>query len=370
MEKNLKVAIVHDWLTHRIGGGERVLKEIADLYPKAPIYVLAYDEKTAGKIFSEKRVRTSFLQKFPKFIKKRQKLLLPFAKRAIESFDLSEYDIVISSDAMFAKGVKTSPKTLHICYCNTPTRFLWDWHDKYLKEQNLNFITKFFVIKYLKHLKKWDLKASKRPDYIIANSKNVQRRIRKYYNRESNVIYPPVNISRFKEKPSEDFYLSVGILAPYKKIDLLVEAFNDFKEKLVIIGDGLDKERLTSLANENIEFKGFLKDKEIADYYSRCKAFLFPGEEDFGIAPVEAMASGKPVLAFRKGGLIESIVEGKTGDFFDKPTSESLLKELKKFKSEKFIPKDCIDRANNFSDKIFSENIKKYITDKWEEFRK
>ncbi len=392
-----KIAIVHDFLTY-FGGAERVLMSLHKLYPDAPIYTLLYDEKKMKKYFPGAKIRSSFLNRLPKFIKKRKKYLLPFMPTAAETFDLRDFDVVISISSSFVKGVITKPKAVHICYCHTPTRFLWDWYYNYLEENKINGIKKIIILPFLHYLRMWDKSASERVDYFIANSEHTAKRIKKFYGRESEVIYPPTNtvIARssaerrsnpattrdefnhgIASSPSlryaqsgflamtdnNSYFLVVSRLSPYKKIDIAIEAFNKLELPLVIIGEGEDKKRLEKIANKNIKFLGFQPEEKLAQYYENCYAFIFPGEDDFGITPIEAMSFGKPVLAYRKGGVLETVIEGKTGEFFDDPIPEILADGVRRMKNNynNYDAEKIKKQAEKFSEDVFREKIKKLV---------
>ena len=359
----MKIALVHDFLV-KLGGAERVLKVFADMFPEAPIYTLFYDEEKVGSVFPKERVITSGLQKYPKFIRKRYRLLLPKFPRYIEDFDLEEYDLVLSSSTAMSHGILTSIDTKHICYCHSPIRYAWDWTNEYRIENNINGLKMFFYAPLIKYIREWDQIAADRPDVYIANSKNSQNRIKKYYNSNSDVIYPPIEVERFRasEKHS-DYFLILSTLAPYKRIDLAVQLFNKIGRKLVIIGDGQQRAHLENIAGDNIEFLGFKDDETVKTYLENCRALIFPGEEDFGMTPLEAMACGKPVLAFGKGGCTESVVSGKTGEFFFEQTVESMEDGLARLLyNEKFYKPHTIRRHSmNFSREIFEKKIKNKI---------
>lgn len=359
----MKVAIVHDFLL-KLGGAERVVKALADIYPKAPIYTLLYDEKAVGKVFPAERVRTSSLQKYPKFIRKRHRFLTWKMPRAMEDFDLDEFDVVISSSSAFAHGLVTSLNTKHICYCHSPMRYAWDWASEYRKENNIRGFKKLLYLPLINYLRTWDQIASDRPTKYLANSTTVKGRIRKYYNQDSKVLYPPVDTERFRaSEKHEGYFLIVSTLTPYKKIDLAVQLFNKIGRRLVIIGDGPQREYLERIAADNIDFLGFKDDDSVAEYMKNCRALIFPGEEDFGIVPVEAMACGKPVLAYGKGGCTETVVSGKTGEFFFEPTVESMEDGLARLLyNERFYKPHTIRRhASQFSKENFEKGIKESI---------
>lgn len=323
----MKVALVHDYLT-RMGGAERVLLELSKMFPEAPIYTLLFDEQKMACWFPVERLHVSFLQKFPKFWRLRPKYLLPFLPTAVESFDLREFDLVISSSSAFAKGIVTRPATTHISYCHNPARFLWDYSFEYLKEQNFGGLRLLSVKAFLNYLRLWDRAASQRVDYFIANSGATASRIKKYYRQEAKVIYPPVQMSavgfRMSDKIEGGYFLIVSQLTPYKKIDVAIEAFNKLELPLVIIGEGPQKEELQKIAKSNISILGWQADETVADYYKNCTALIFPGEDDFGITMVEAMSCGKPVLAYGAGGALEIVLPGVTGEFFDALVPEIL----------------------------------------------
>ncbi|MBU2595747.1 glycosyltransferase [Patescibacteria group bacterium] len=369
----MKIALIHDFLTN-FGGAERVLKNISDIFPDAPIFCLLYDAQKLPQ-FKDKKVIQSSLYKYPNFIKKKEVLFRPKCPQAIEEFDLSKYDIVISNTNSFCKGVITPPSTLHISYIQSPTRYLWDYKDEYLDEHNARGIKRYFLEKLFLKMRLWDYEAGQRPDYIIANSKNVAKRIKKYYRRKSKVIYPGTDLDKYRhfDEQSEeksDFYLIVSRLSKYKKVDLAIRACNKLKKKLVIIGEGSDKNYLESIAGPTIEFKGFLPDKEVRNYYQKTKAFLFPAEEDFGLTPIEAMASGTPVIAYKKGGLLETVKEGLSGTFFNKQSANGLCRAIKKFEKMKFEPVQIRESIKKFSLNNFKKEFKNFVEEKYQKFKK
>jgi len=357
----LKVAIVHEWLT-TLGGSEKVVLEFKKIFPDAPIYTLFYDKDRLSKYFNNMDIRTSYLQKIP-FAKKRHQFFMAFMPKAFEGFDLREYDLILSSSSAFSKGVITSPDSIHICYCHTPPRYIWDLSYEYL--ESLKGIKRWYFKNKIHYLRLWDRLAADRVDYFIANSNFIAKRIKKVYRRDSAVIFPPVDVDYFtpsNEEP-EDYYLIVSRLVPYKRIDLAIEAFNKIGKKLVIIGDGPEYVRLKNMANKNIEFLGHKKDNEIREYYRKCKAFIFPGLEDFGITPVEAQACGRPVIAYGKGGVLDTVIDGKTGIYFHNQTVEDLIKSIYVFEDKIAIFDKNIIRTNaeKFSPGIFREKMSKFI---------
>lgn len=371
--KNHKMAIVHDFITY-FGGAEQVLKSIHDIYPDAPIYTLLFEEKMR-KFFPNARVKSSFLNKLPGFARKNKKYLIPFFSTAAETLDLRDFDVVISSSNSFVKGVITKPKTIHICYCHAPTRFLWDWHFNYLNENKLSGLKKMFILPTLHYLRMWDKSAAERVDYFIANSRNTSDKIKKFYGRESVVIYPPVDIGNMTtdsnsveakeiKKETEGYFLIVSRLSGYKRIDLAVEAFNKLELPLVVVGEGEEKKRLEKMAGKNIKFAGFQDEEKLAEYYKNCQAFIFPGEDDFGMSAVEAMSFGKPVLAYRKGGALETVVEGVTGEFFDDPIPEILADGIRRIKNNRsnYDAEKIKEHARKFSKEEFEKKVKEFIS--------
>lgn len=357
----MKVALIHEFLT-QLGGAEKVLQAIIELFPDAPIYTLVYNEKKTGSVFGKKDIRTSFLQKMPFGVSK-YKWYLTLMPTAIESFDLSDYDLVISDSSAFAKGVITQPGTVHICYCHTPTRYLWQISDFYLKTAGIPWPIDKIVPPFLNYLRVWDWQAAQKPDHIIANSKTTQARIKRYYNRDSDIIHPFVDSAGFQ--PSEkvkDYYLIAGRMVPYKKNDLVIQAFNDLKLSLKVVGDGYGLAELKKLVkNPKIEFLGRVSDQELKKYLAECRAFIFPSEEDFGIMPLEAMASGRPVIAYKKGGATETIKEGITGTFFKEQTPQCLIDTIKRFHADKYNSRVIRQHALDFDKSIFKKKLKEYI---------
>jgi len=358
----MKVALVYDRL-NKWGGAERVLLALHKLFPDAPLYVSVYDKEKApwAKVFD---VRTSFLQNFP--LATHHELYALLMPLVFESFNFNDFDLVISVTSEAAKGIITKPQTEHICYCLTPTRYLWSGYREYFKNTLLRLISKPIVA----YLRFWDKIAAQRPDVYISISKEVQRRIKKYYGRDSKMAYPPLmmrgpvaNLTS-KNNPSSGaapYFLIVSRLVPYKKIDLAIKVFNKLKLPLKIIGDGVEMGKLKAMAGPTISLLGYLTDKELVRYYSECRALIFPGLEDFGLTILEAQSFGKPVIAFRGGGALEIIVENKTGLFFDKQTVESLEMAIKQFNNTTINPKDCIEQADKFSFETFKNQFMEEI---------
>lgn len=365
----MKVALVHDHLAQD-GGAERVLQALAGMFPEAPIYTLLYDKKVVDKNYKDRRIEASIIQRLPGGVKHYQ-WYMPFMPMAAEFFDLRGYDMVISDASAFAKGVITSSNTLHICYCHTPTRYLWDYTHQYINELKYNKYFKKIISLVLNYIRMWDKLAADRVDKFIANSKFIARRINKYYRRDSTVIYPPVDVDNFKISPQTgDYYLIGGRLAPYKRVDIVIEAFNRLGLKLKIFGDGVDLPRLKKLSdgNQNIEFLGRIDDKMKAELYSKCLAFINPQEEDFGITAVEAMASGRPVIAYRAGGAAETVIEKETGVFFNEQTVGSIVEAVSHFKTDSFDPEKIRRRAEKFSVERFKKEMGEFIEKEWKNF--
>lgn len=362
----MKVAIVHDWLTI-YGGSESIIRILHDIFPDAPIYTSVYDKKNMPEDFAKMDIRPSLLQKYP-FAKKMYTKYLPFMPRAFEQFDLSEYDLVISSNTSCSKGVITGANTLHICYCNTPMRYGWDFYHEYIRDKGK--AAKLLISCMMKKIRIWDRLSADRVDLFIANSCNVARRIKKHYRRDSHVIYPPVRTEMFcKGEKQGDYYLAVSRLVPYKRIDLLVDTFNELGLPLVIIGDGSEAKCLKKKAKGNIKFLGRLEDDMVLKYMQECKAFLFPGEEDFGITPIEAQACGRPVIAYGKGGAMETVVSEKTGVFFSEQTVESLKEAVLSFEGMQFDADEIVEHAAKFSETRFRKELEEYIRTQYAAFK-
>ncbi len=363
----MKVALVHDYL-NQMGGAERVVMALHEIYPDAPIYTSIYDPKLVDPAFRKMDIRTSFMQKFP-MVTKHHQPYLPFYPFAMESLDLRGYDLVLSSSSAFGKGVITRPETMHICYCHTPMRWCWNY-EEYVEREQLGKMARRILPFLITGLRSWDQTSSMRVDHFIANSPVIAERIQKYYRRDAVVIPPPVEASRFTFDPTiqpEDYFLIVSRLIPYKRIDLAIEACNRLRLPLVIIGSGRDLERLKKLAGPTIRFMGRLSDQEVLSYYARCRAFLFPGEEDFGITPLEAQASGRPVIAYGVGGALASVVDGVTGVFFKKQTVESLAEVLATFNEQRYDRQVIRSHALEYDMPRFHRRIQQFIEAKMSE---
>lgn len=337
-ESTKKIAFVHDFLVS-YGGAERVLESLIKLDPAAPIYTILYDQEAMKERFAGREIRTSFLQKLPKFLRKRYRWLLPLYPVAVESFDLREFDVVISSSGAWSKGIVTRLRTLHIAYLHSPMRLLWDANERYLDAVNAGPLRRFIGRIYLSYLRVWDREAADRPDILVSNSEYTRARSSKYYRRDSVVMYPPVTLGTFSSQPSpdaggagkDDYFLVVSRLTESKGVDIAIEAFNKLRLPLRIVGEGRERARLAALAEGNVTFVGWVDDGELASLYRRAKAVIVPSEEDFGMAAAEAIRSGTPVIALGRGGSSEIVQEGRTGEFFDAPTPEVLADAVRRF---------------------------------------
>lgn len=365
--ENKKIAIVCDWIKDW-WWAELVLAQLLEIFPKADIFTSVFFQKE-NPIFKWRKITTSFIQKIP-ILNKSHKLALTLRPRAFESFDLSNYDIVISSTSAESKWVITKPETLQICYCHTPTRYFWSHYHEYLKMMEfgiLNFLWKWLMPKIVHNLRIWDFCASARVDYFLANSQNTASRIKKYYGRKSDVIYPCIDTKKFElQEKKEDFYLYVGRCIPYKKFDLIVDAFNKNSKKIIIVTNTNNKlyKKLKSISKENITWKLSISREETRDLFKRAKAFLFPPEEDFWLVPIEAMASWTPVIAYWKWWALETVEDKKTWLFFEKQTAESLNKAIEEFEKMKFDAKKIREYSLKFDKKEFEKNILKFVKEK------
>lgn len=373
-----RVAIVHDWLT-TYAGAERVLEQLLALYPEADIFsVCDFLPETERGFLGGRKANTTFIQKLPG-ARERYRNYLPLMPLAIEQLDLSEYELVISSSHAVAKGVITGPDQLHVSYVHSPIRYAWDLQHQYLRESNLDRGPKGWVAKWLLHkIRLWDLRTANGVDCFIANSRFISRRIWKTYRRESEIIYPPVDVSRFTlHEDKEDFYLTASRMVPYKKIDLIVEAFAAMPEKrLIVIGDGPEMHKIRAKAASNIVLLGYQPFEALRDHMQRAKAFIFAAEEDFGIAPVEAQACGTPVIAYGKGGALETVfglgnAESPTGLFFRKQTLGEIIPAVERFERnrEAFIPTACRENALRFSPEVFRQRFDALVLRRYSEFQ-
>ncbi|MBD8069398.1 glycosyltransferase [Bacillus sp. PS06] len=356
----MRVAIVHDYL-NQAGGAERVVGVLHQIFPDAPIYTTILDKEKLISELKEADIRTTWMQKIPG-INKHFKTYFWLYPLAMKSITLSEYDLIISSSSAYAKGVRKSKDSIHICYCHTPMRFAWDF-DTYMNGVNIPKFLKFIAKMMVAPLRLWDKTTSKGVDYYIANSSIVQKRIKQNYDLPSKIIFPPVNLTRFKDisLENDEYYLVVSRLVSYKKIDLAIEACTKLGKRLVIIGDGPDRTRLESIAGPSVEFLGRISDKDVESYMKKCKAFIFPGIEDFGITPLEVNACGRPVIAFRAGGALDSIKSGVNGMYFEEQNVNALMEVLNSFDSKTWNPREIRKHAENFSEERFIKELKEYI---------
>ncbi len=363
----MKVAIVCDWLV-TYAGAERVLEQILNIYPDADIFCLIDFLPEGQRAFiKNKKTNASFIQNLPG-AKKHYRSYLPLMPIAIEQLDVTGYDVVISSSHCVAKGILTGPNQVHISYVHSPIRYAWDLTHQYLDESNLRHGIKGMIAKVILHyMRLWDTRTANGVDYFIANSKFIAKRIKKVYGRDADVIYPPVDVEAFDYcEEKEDYYLTASRLVPYKKVKLVVEAFNEMPDKkLVVIGDGPDFEKIKSIAKENILMMGYQPFSVLKEKMQHAKAFVFAAEEDFGITPVEAQACGTPVIAYGRGGALETIVENRTGVFFEEQTKESIIQALDKFiHNDQITSRKCCDNAKEFSVDRFRKEFQEYVNDR------
>ncbi|WP_266205276.1 glycosyltransferase family 4 protein [Pontibacter kalidii] len=363
----MKVAIVHEWFVD-YAGSERVVEQLLYLYPEADLFsVIDFMPQDLRKHILHKKATTTFIQKLP-FARKHYRNYLALMPLAIEQLDVSAYDVVISSSHAVAKGVITNAGQLHICYCHSPIRYAWDLYHQYQREAGLNRGLKGFVAKIMLHyIRLWDYTTANRPDYFIANSAYIAHRLKKVYNREASVIYPPVDVGSFSVlSEKHDFYLTASRLVPYKKVDLIVETFAHLPDKkLIVIGDGPDFNKIKAKATSNVILMGFQPFEVLKDHMQRAKAFIFAAEEDFGIIPVEAQACGTPVIAFGKGGACETVVNGRTGILYQEQSINSLTEALAAFEgnSSGYNSSEIRQNAERFSTEAFKEKIKRFVED-------
>ncbi len=363
----MKMAIVHDYLVQGIRGAERVVDVLHDMYPEAPVYTLLYDPDRMEERLRSWDIRTSLLQDIPGALRLYKKLffLMP---AAIDYLDLSEYDLVLSSSCGWSKSAPQREGALHISYVHSPARFLWFWADEYISTLRTNAVAKALVRATLPPLREWDRRTAQRPQHLVCNSATTHRRIREAWGREATIIHPPADTDRFLPQDEDgEYFLAVGTLNPYKQVDVAVEAFNRLGLPLVVIGDGPEFERLSDLAADNVRLLGKVADEEIVSYYARCRAFVMPQEEDFGIAPLEAQSCGRPVIAYRAGGALETVLEGVTGVFFDEQTREALMAAVERFEGMTFDKQACRDNALRFSVEGFKQRLGQYVADRWRE---
>lgn len=365
----MKIAIAYDYMT-QMGGGERVIQALHEIFPDAPIYTVVYCPETMSDDFRKMDIRTSFVNRLPLSHKKFE-LYIPLFAFGMEQFDFREYDVVLSVSTMVAKGVVTGPRTCHVSLCFTPMRWAWDLYHDYLAELKDARFTRWAFRFWTHYYRIWDIASVSRVNYFIAGSEVASRRIRKHYSRDADVIYPPIDTSRFTPSGDapEDFYLVVSRLAYAKRIDVVVEAFAHTDRRLIVIGQGERLPHLKKIATPNIEFLGYQSDEVVRDHYSRCRALLFPGEEDFGLTPVEAQACGRPVIAYAAGGSLETVIEGETGVFFDEQAADAVRVAVEKFEAIDFDPVRIRRNAERFDSKIFETRIRAFVEAKRNEYQ-
>ncbi len=363
----MKVALLHDWITG-MRGGEKVLELISGFFPQAPIYTLLHVPGSVSPAIESHPIHTSFIQGLP-LAKEKYRYYLPFMPMAVESLDLSGYDLIISTSHCVVKGCMKREDAIHLCCCFTPMRYIWDQYDFYFGPGRSSMLSRLAMKTVRPYLQNWDVVSSARVSEYIAISEFIQRRIKRYYRRDSTVIYPPVDTDYYvpggkAHFPREDYYLIVSALAPYKRVDLGIEAFNRSGKKLKVIGTGQSANDLKAMAKPNIEFLGWQSDESIRNHYQSCRGLIFPGIEDFGIVPLEAQASGAPVLAFGAGGALETIIDQTTGLFFKEPTAQSLLNGLTEFEKINWNPQKIRDQSLKFSKSAFTQKMKSFIEEK------
>ena len=354
-----RIALVHDYFV-QLGGAERVAEAMHDSFPSAPMYTTVALKDSLPKRLRGADIRTSPMQHLPKLDRRFRHyfMLYPFA---VEHFDLSEYDLIFSSSSGYAKGVRRRRNAIHVCYCHTPMRWVWRYDD-YVAREGFGGVAQAALPFLLWGLKKWDRRASRQPNYYIANSRLVARRIKKIYGREAFVIPPPIEVNRFHMSDEvDDYYMVLSRLMPYKRIDLAIEACKRMNRRLIVIGDGPDRARLEKLADDRIEFLGRQPDAVVNYYAARCRALIFPGEEDFGMAPLEANAAGRPVIAYRGGGAVETVEENVTGVFFDEANSQSLATAIENFEGRRWDQYMLRRHAEKFDVSVFSFRVLQFL---------
>lgn len=370
----MKTAVVHDWLTG-MRGGEKVLSAILELYPQSDLYTLLHNPGSVSELIEKRTIFTSFIDRLPAKTT-RYRSYLPLFPTAIELFNFKEYELIISTSHCVAKGLRTPPNALHVSYIHSPMRYVWDMYEDYFSSDKLGFFSRKLIPLFANYLRIWDVTSSNRVDSFIANSGHVAKRIKKYYNRDAEIIHPPVDTDIFNlSKTTCDYFLVISALVPYKRIDLAVEAFNNTNLKLKIIGEGPELKTLQKMAGANIQFLNWLPHDQLLEYYANCKALIFPGEEDFGIVPVEAQSCGKPVIAFARGGALETVkgysdemTDNSTGIFFDYQTAESLQGAITKYENVSWNAEGIHKHAQKFSKANFKKKFEKFIDEQISDF--
>ncbi|TAK35227.1 MAG: glycosyltransferase family 4 protein [Chloroflexota bacterium] len=357
----MRVALVHDWL-NQYGGAERVLEVLHELFPEAPIFASMYAPDRMPQDYRGWDIRTSFMQRLP-LVTSRHQMYLAVYPLAAESYDLSSYDVVISDSSGFCHGVVTRPETFHLSYCHAPPRYIWGL-DQYLTRESMGRLSRLVLPAVISCLRVWDQQAAQRPDQYVANSMATARRVSKYYGRGATVIYPPVDVQPARISDTvEDYLLVVSRLIPYKRVDLAVEACSLLGRSLLVVGDGRDRAALQAKAGPTVRFLGHVPREELNRLISSCQALIFPGEEDFGIVPVEAQAAGRPVIAFAGGGALETVVEGETGVFFERQDREGLTEAIRRFDPRAFDPQRIRQHALQFDTAVFRDKISRAVAE-------
>lgn len=360
----MKIALVHDHL-NQIGGAERVVSAMHQSYPQAPLFTLVHDKRVVADFFDTLPINTSFIQNMP-FSRTRLRWYLALMPAAIESFDLSRYDVVLSSASAFAKGAIAQAAAVHICYCHTPTRYLWSDSHSYLKEVGGGRIIGKILPFVLQRLRMWDYVAAQRVDHFIANSRFVAKRIKRYYNRDATVIYPPVDVHNYPNLPKLNYFILVSRLRPYKKVAIAIRAFNRLNMPLVIVGDGEERKALERIAAPNIHFTGNVSERAKKRLLAASAGFIHPQEEDLGISAIEAMAGGTPVVAYAKGGALETVRENETGAFFEEQTWQSLADAVIRMRRQSFDYERIRAHSREFSRERFQRELKDFVTKAYE----
>jgi len=363
----LKIALVHDYLNQE-GGAERVVKVFCHTYPDSPLYTSLYDAAQTDRFWRGVDIRTSFMQGLHPSLKV-AKALLPLYPYAFESFDFSGYDVVLSSCSTFAKGIITGPDTFHVCYCHSPSRFAWMYHD-YVAQMHLSRVGRALLPTVIAPLRSWDYVAAQRVDAFLANSRNTARRIAKFYRREASVLHPPIDVGAYQPaSTTEPYFLILARLQAYKRIDVAIEAFNRLRRPLLVVGDGPDAARLRRLAGPTVRFAGRVSDDEAKHHLRHCQALIWPGEEDLGLAPLEALASGRPVIAYRAGGAVETLVDGVTGRFFGPQTPDALAEVLRAFDPDAYDPAVLHAHVSEFDVHIFQQRLRQFVETSAQRYR-
>lgn len=362
----MRLALVHDWL-NQMGGAEDVLEALVELYPDSPLYTSLYWREGMPDAYQYWDIRTSFIDRLPG-ARRHQQRYFPLYPLAFEQFDFRGYDVVLSNKSGFCHGIVTGPETMHVCYCLTPTRYVWRYH-QYAEQENLGRLARGILPPFLTYLRQWDRLAADRVDHFIAISHEVRRRIAKVYLRDATIIYPPVDVNRFEPASrTDDYYLFVGRLVPYRRVDVLIEAFNVMQRPLAIAGSGRDRERLEALAGPTIHFLGFVPDEDLPDLFARCRAFMWPGEEDFGISPIQAMAAGRPVIAYAAGGALETVMPEQTGALFEEQSVAAIIEAVETYDASAANSATIRRHAEQFDVAVFKRRIRDFVEEKLTEW--